>query len=593
MRSAKKKAPVAKKGEKSSFKSFLYTLRKKRIIEILAGFIGGGWLILEFVHWILIDHYHFPEESLDIAIVTLICALICTLTWRTFAGVEKKARKVKLELILIPLIILITAFFDVRFIQQIGEPEAETISEKRWKNSIAVLPFANISPEEGQEYFCDGLTEELINRLSNIKELKVPARTSAFAFKGEKIDIREVGQKLNVDKVLEGSVRKTGERIRITAQLINVEDGYHIWSEKYDRKLEDVFAIQDEISLAIVNKLKVKLFGEERARLVKRYTENLEAYNLYMKGLYYYRMYTPKGIKEAFNYLEQALQKDPNYTMAYLGMARAYTTSALWGYVPPKIAIPKAKEYTKKALEIDNTLGEAHGLLGYIHIYDYEWNWVAAERRLKQGLQLNPSSADIHAYYSFFLIATRRHEEAIVEIKRAQELDPLSRLINRFVGFALVWGRQYDRAIEELKTTLTMFPNDYLTHFYLGVAYQGKSMFEEAISEYEKAIDFSGGAPMLVVTLASAYNEIGKKAQAEKLFASLKQRSRQEYVSSMVFFYYHLILRGDQEQASEWLERAYNEHDGFLIWSIVFPIESLRIPDEPKFKEILKRVGLE
>jgi TolB-like protein/Tfp pilus assembly protein PilF len=471
--------------------------------------------------------------------------------------------------------------------------EEKPISFPEWENSIAVLPFANMSANPEQEYFCDGMADSIINALTHIKDLQVVARTSAFSFKGKEQDVREIGKKLNVNTVLEGSVQKADNRIRITAQLINVEDGYHLWSERFDRESEDVFAIQDEISLVVVDKLKPKLLGEEKARLVKRHTDNLEAYNLYLKGLYFYQMSTPKGIKEAFNYLEQALQKDPNYTMAYFGLARAYTTSSLFGYVPPKIAIPKAKEYIMKALEIDSTLGEAHGLLGYIHIYDYEWDWVAAERRLKQGLQLNPSSADIHVYYSFFLTVTRRHEEAIVEIKRAQELDPLSRIINRFVGLVLVWGSQYDRAIEELKMTLTMFPNDYLAHNYLGMAYQGKSMFEEAISEYEKAIDLSGGAPMLVVALAAAYNEIGKKAQAEKLFASLEQRSKQEYVPSLAFFYCHHLLRGDQEQAYEWLERAYSEHDGFLIWSIVFPYDPIRFPDEPKYKEILRKVGLE
>jgi serine/threonine protein kinase/tetratricopeptide (TPR) repeat protein len=471
-------------------------------------------------------------------------------------------------------------------------PQKGPVSLVPSKPSVTVLPFTDLSPQKDQEYLCEGMADSIINSLTCIKDIRVPAITSAFSFKDKEQDLRFIGERLNVETVLQGSLQKADNRLRITARLINVDDESIIWSDQFNRELDDVFAIQDEITLAIVDNLKITLIGGEKARLVKRHTENLEAYNLCMKGVYSYRMYTPKGIKDAFNYLEQALQKDPDYAMAYFGLARTYATSALWGYVPPKIAYPKAKTYLKKALEIDNNLGEAHALLGYIHVYDYDWNWEAAERELKQGLQLNPSSADIHVFYSFFLTATRRHEEAIVEIKRAQELDPLSRVINRFVGFQLVWGSQYDRAIEELKTTLTMFPNDYLAHFYLGLAYQGKSMFEEAISEYEKAIDLSGGDPMAVVALATTYYELGKEAQAEKLFDSLIQMSRHQYVPPMAFFYYHLLLRGDQEQASEWLERAYNERDGFLIWGIVFPYEPLRIPDEPKFREILKRVGL-
>ena len=224
----------------SGFRSFFSNLRKKRIIEILAAFIGGGWLIIEFVDRILVAHYHFPDKTIDITFITLLCALICTLIWRWFSGREKP-RKFKLELVLIPLVVLIAVLLDINLLLHLKAPESETFPAPKWKNSIAVLPFVDMSPQKDQEYFCDGMTEDLINRLSNIRELKVPARTSAFMFKGKTPDMHEVGEKLKVQTALEGSVQKSGNRLRITAQLINIADGYHLWSEKYDRELKDVF----------------------------------------------------------------------------------------------------------------------------------------------------------------------------------------------------------------------------------------------------------------------------------------------------------------------------------------------------------------
>ncbi|GAH60327.1 unnamed protein product, partial [marine sediment metagenome] len=282
--------------------------------------------------------------------------------------------------------------------------------------------------------------------------------------------------------VLEGSVRKSGNRLRITAQLINVADESHLWSEKYDREMEDVFAIQDEISLAIVGALKVKLLKTEKAAIVKRHTEDLEAYNLYLKGNYYWQMMTAEGFEKAIECFEQALKKDLDYALAYCGIANTYYAISYYGNVPPNEAYPRAKEYAKKALEIDNTLAEAHSVLGFINM-NYEWNWKEAEREYKQALQLNPNYALTHVWYSFLLTFTERHEEAIYEAKRAQELDPLSDFLRAHVGIAFSFAGQHDRAIEELHMTLTMNPNYYLAHYYLGWAYLAKSMFEEAIAE--------------------------------------------------------------------------------------------------------------
>ena len=462
---------------------------------------------------------------------------------------------------------------------------------KTTKPSIAVLPFIDMSPEKDQEYFCDGITEEIINALSHVEDLKVIARTSAFAFKGKQEDIREIGRKLNVETLLEGSVRKAANKLRITAQLINVSDGYHLWSDAYNRELEDVFAIQEEISLAIVDALKVKLLKREKAAIVKRHTENLEAYNLYLKGNYYWQMVTTEGFDKAIECFEQALQKDSHYALANAGLAFVYIACSYYGNVPPKEGYPRVKEYVKSALKIDDTLAEAHVSLGLINM-EYDWNFEEAEQEFKQALQLNPNSALTHLYYSFLLTMTERHEKAIAEAKQAQNLDPLSSFINAQVGQAFFFNSQYDRAIEELKMTITMHPNYFLAHLNLGRSYIGTSLIEEAIAEYEKAVDLSDGAPFVLTELAVAYYDSGKKEKADKLLDNLKQRSSHEYVPPSCFYLFHRV-RGEYDQSFEWFERACNEHDSFFPWFRVTPNDRNRIPDEPRFKALLKKAGLE
>jgi serine/threonine protein kinase/Tfp pilus assembly protein PilF len=456
--------------------------------------------------------------------------------------------------------------------------------------SIAVLPFVNISADPEQEYFCDGLAEELINSLTRIKDIKVVARTSAFSFKGKTMDVRKIGKMLNVEKVLEGSVRKSGNKLRITAQLINVADGYHLWSEKFDREMEDIFAIQDEISLAIVDNLKITLLEKEEEALLKRYTEDLEAYNLYLKGIYFLRMYTAEGFQEAIKYFELTLQKDPNYALAYYGLAEVFYAISYWANVPPNEAYPKAKEYAKKAIEIDKDIGEAHAALGLVYTF-YDWNWKEAERELTKALELNPSSAIVHMSYSWFLSLTEKHEEAIFEAKHAQELDPLSPLILSHIGLACIYGCQFDKAIAELKAGMSLAPNFYLMHYYLGLAYRAKSMFKEAITEYERAVDLSGGAPWPALILTTTYFESDLISQGEELLQSLEQRADHEYLPSMGFSYIYFV-RNDLDTAYYWLERACEEKDSFLPWCAIIPIEEYQISKEPRLRLLFKKYRL-
>jgi TolB-like protein/Tfp pilus assembly protein PilF len=466
--------------------------------------------------------------------------------------------------------------------------ESRTLSAAQIEKSIAVLPFVNMSPEKDQDYFCDGITEEIINALAHTESFKVIARTSAFAFKDKQVDIREIGRKLDVETLLEGSIRKAGNRLRIATQLIKVADGSHIWSERYDRDIKDVFAIQDEISLAIVNNLKIKLLGEARTLVTKRHSENLEAYNLYLKGTYYWQMLTTEGYKKATEYFEQALEKDPGYALVYVGLAAVYNVSTTFGNVPPNKAYPRAGEYAKKALEIDDTLAEAYSILGNINTF-YYWNWQEAEQNFRHALQINPNSSLIHIYYSFLLTCTGRNEEAIAEAKRARELDPLSGYINTETALAISYGGQLDKAIEEYQMALTINPSFFYAHLMLGNAYYAKGMIREAVAEIEKAVDLSAGNAFAQSCLVSGYYLTGKKDQAESLFNNLKKRSEYEYVPATSFYMIHKF-RGEEEKAMEYLKKACKEHDTFLPWMSVNPNF---FPEGSNYKALLKEMGLD
>ncbi|MGB7296996.1 MAG: protein kinase [Candidatus Aminicenantales bacterium] len=317
-------------------------------------------------------------------------------------------------------------------------PDTEKILEARWKKSIAVLPFSNLSPEKEQEYFCDGLSEEIINALSHIRELRVVARTSAFAFKGKEIDIREVGEKLNVGAVLEGSVRKSGQRLRITAQLVNVEDGYHLWSGQFDREMKDIFDIQEEISLTIVDHLKLKLLKDEKEKILKRATEDHEAYDYYLKGRYFWYRRQEKDFQRGLQYFEQAIEKDPGYALPHVGIADTFNLFGVWDFMPPHQAYSRAKMAAKKALEIDPELAEAYASLGWIALF-YDWDWPAAEEHFLKAIQMKPDYALAHHWYGNCLFCTGRFDESIGRCNRRGNWNLSSRSTPRIWAWLSSW----------------------------------------------------------------------------------------------------------------------------------------------------------
>jgi serine/threonine protein kinase/tetratricopeptide (TPR) repeat protein len=472
------------------------------------------------------------------------------------------------------------------------EQMEKKISETKWKSSIVVLPFADLSQEKDQEYFCDGLAEELINALSKISELRVVARTSAFAFKGKLEDVREIGKKLDVETVLEGSVRKAGNRLRVMVQLINVDGGYHLWSERYDRELEDVFAIQDEITLAVVENLKVRLFRGEKASLTKKYTNDLEAYNLFLKGQFFLNKRTAEGLKKAIQYFEQAIQRDPNYAVAHAGLANSYLLMPIYGPFSPKEANLKAKEAVTNALKIDNNLAEAVTSLALLKLYD-EHDWEGAEQEFKRAIKYNPGYAIAHSWYaSEYLIIRARADEAIEEMNRALELDPLSLVYNRDFGMIYYYARQYNQAITALNKTIEIETNFIHTHGLLGLVYLEKSMFKETLSELQKEIAISEGSDLTgELWIGIAHARIGNMNKAKEILENLLKRSGQVFVSPYFIATLNCHLK-EIDQGFKWLEKAYAESDSWLNFISVDPGVDI-IRSDPRFKALLKKMNIE
>jgi serine/threonine-protein kinase len=471
-------------------------------------------------------------------------------------------------------------------------PKKEAAHAASAKKSIAVLPFEDLSQAKNNEYLCDGISETLINALTNIEGLWVPARTSAFFFKGKTQDIREIGQKLGVDNVLEGSVQVAGDNLRVTARISNVQDGRQVWSEIYNRKMADMFAIQDDIAKAIVTALKINLLGEKGAPLVKNYTENLEAYSLYLQGRNFWNKRGEEDLTKAIEYFEKAIEKDPTYALAYAGLADAYTVLGNNGIWAPEKAFPKAKAAALKALDIDNKLPEAHASLAII-MEDYDWNFVGAEQEFKLAIELNPGYATAHHWYAYFMSNLGRHEEASREIKIARELDPLAPRIAANVGLLLYFARRYDQALKELNKALEADPNHGVTYTYLGWVYEAMGKYEEAIKSYVRRIELEGRSKDLNDGgIASCYALMGKREEAWKILNNIIGYSKENYVSP-VFIAAVFAALGEKEQVFVWLEKAFRERNADLITYLKNHHGFDPVRSDPRFINLLRRIGFD
>jgi TolB-like protein/DNA-binding winged helix-turn-helix (wHTH) protein/Flp pilus assembly protein TadD len=456
-------------------------------------------------------------------------------------------------------------------------------------NSIAVLPFENVAQDVNAEYLSDGITESLINDLSQLQNLKVMSHSAVFRYKGKEQDANKVGGELNVQAVLTGSVKQIGDQIVIAVRLDDTRNNQHIWGEQYIRKFTDILNVQNEIARAVSTSLRLKLTGADEQRFAKRYTDNAEAYQLYLKGNYEWNKHTQENVQKAIEYFNQSLEKDPSYALAYFGLSSSY---GLLGniYLPPNENFPKARAYAAKGLAIDDSLAKAHTAMGAVRLF-YDWDWAETEREFKHAQILDPRDGDAHQLFAEYLNAMGRFDEAQSEAKQAQHLDPLSAMFSTEVGFTFYYARQYDEAIAEFQKTLDLEPRYVDAYQYLGTSYEQKKMYKQAIETFQKGMSQSERLPQLIASLGHAYALAGERDNANKALAELREMSKQHYVSPYWTAVIYASL-GDKEQTFTWLEKAYQDRASLLIWLKVEPqFDSLH--DDPRFKDLLRRIGLQ
>ncbi len=455
------------------------------------------------------------------------------------------------------------------------------------EKSIAVLPFENLSEEKGNAYFADGIQEEILTRLVKIADLKVISRTSTQQFQSKPANLSEIAKQLGVANILEGSVQRSADQVRVNVQLIKAATDAHLWADTFDRKLTDIFAVESEIAKTIAETLQAKLTGSEKTAIAKRPTANPEAYELYLKGRFFWNKRTGADLRTAIEYFNQALSKDPSYALAYAGLADSYGLLEAYGAASPADSFPQAKAAAKKALELDDTLAEAHTSLASV-LNDYDFDFEQSLKEFERAIQLNPNYATAHHWYSSNLVALGQFDRAVAEEKRAVELDPLSLVINATLGNAYFFARRYDEAIAQLHKTIKMDPRFYLAHWTLGQVWQLKGNLNEAIAEYRKAVELNDD-PYVLALLGQAYARAGQQEEAQKILARLSEEAKSRYVHAYSFALIYLAL-GDKERAIDEMERAYRERAaGDVFFIKVDPLlDDLR--GNPRFEALVQKV---
>ena len=455
--------------------------------------------------------------------------------------------------------------------------------------SIAVLPLDNLSGDASQNYFADGMTDELITDLAQISALRVISRTSVMAYKGARKPLPQIARELNVDAVVEGTVLRSGDRVRITAQLIEASTDKHVWSQSYEGELRDTLAVQNRVASAIADQIRINLTPQEQAALKNAKVVNPEAYESYLKGRYFWNKRTADGLKVALAYFKQAIEEDPKYAQAYSGLADTYALLGDWQYavMTPKEAFPEAKAAAIKSLELDSTLGEAHNSLAFV-LDGFDWDFDSAGREFQRAIELNPGYATAHHWYAWHLSLLGRYDEALAEMRKAENLDPLSLIINADLAELLVLAHSDEESIQQSRKTIEMDPNFALAHNQLAQAYLQKHMYDEAVAELKTAVQVSGGGPAFIANLARAYVASGKRSEAVKLLDHLKKRSKPGYSNASEIAVIYASL-GDADQAMNWLEKGYNErfNPGVLLRPGFNPLRS-----DPRFQNLVHRIGL-
>jgi TolB-like protein/DNA-binding winged helix-turn-helix (wHTH) protein/Flp pilus assembly protein TadD len=455
--------------------------------------------------------------------------------------------------------------------------------------SIAVLPLDNLSGDASQDYFSDGMTDELITDLAKIKALRVISRTSVMRYKGTHTPLQEIARKLNVDAIVEGSVLRSGEQVRITAQLIQVPADKHLWAESYEGNLSDTLALQNKVARAVAEQIRIEVTSQERAELKSVKKIDPDAYEDYLKGRYFWNKRTADGLKKAVDYFNQAIAKDPNYAAAYSGLADTFALLGDWQYavMPTKEGVPKAKAAALKALELDDTLGEAHNSLAFC-LDGYDWNFDAADKEFRRAIELNPGYAPAHHWYAWHLVLMGHNDDALAEMRKAASLDPLSLNINSDLAELLLIAHFPDESIQQSRKTIDMDPAFPAAHNQLAQGYLAKHMYAEAIAELQEAIQLSGDSPIFTANLARAYVATNRKAKAAELLNDLKRSSVPGYPLAAEIAMVYTAL-GDKDQAMTWLEKGYEErfNPGVLLRPCFDPLRS-----DSRFQDLVRRIGL-
>ncbi|HWP43583.1 MAG TPA: winged helix-turn-helix domain-containing protein [Blastocatellia bacterium] len=456
------------------------------------------------------------------------------------------------------------------------------------RKSIAVLPFKSLNLQADEQYLGVGIADSLITRLSTLQQLKVRSTSAVLRYASGDYDPLTVGREMQVEYLLEGMIAKAGARIRITAQLLRADDGVLLWADRFDEDFTNFIALEDAISEKLIQNLLVTVSNAEKAQLLRRHTESAEAYQLYMKGRYFWNQRTPTGFRKGIEYFTGAIEKDPSYALAHAGLADSYLIWTTYGTQPPHELMPKAKEAATRALEIDGTLAEAYASLAFANLV-YDWDWPNAKINYKRAIEMKPNYAIIHIWYGFYLIATSRFEEAFAAGRRAQELDPLSLIISNNLGWFLYFARHYDRAVEQFLGVLEMDANFWRPHWNIGLCYVAKGMFGEAIAAFEKARSLCD-IPVTSTSLGRAHALSGDRTKAMEILRELRERARREYVSPYYMAEIYAGL-GETEESLDCLERAYRERVWFLVFLNYEPIfDNLRT--DQRFRDLIRRIGL-
>jgi len=582
-------APTGREGEGAWTR-----LRRRKVVQWGLAYAAGAWTLLQVIEY-LGETYAWPPAIRQIVTPALALGSLLVLVLAWYHGDKGDQRVSRPELAILATIVALVGGTLWSYVSRIDESAwvvDTAVPDTKHRlpadaASIAVLPFVNMSSEKEQEYFADGMSEEVLNLLSQLPQLHVIARTSSFSFKGKEADIATIARTLNVAHVLEGSVRKSGDTVRITVQLIRASDSTHLWSQTYDRQLTDVFEVQDEIARAVVAALQVKLLPAEGQRLASAPTVNVEAYDAYLKGLYHWYKLTREDLDAAERYFNLALSKEPGYARAYAGIGLLWMGRNQMGFSSPEEGVPKAKAAALKAVDLDDALADAHYVLAIVYTWA-DWNWPAAESEFRRAIQLNPGFADAHAYYAHLLNIMHRPDEAMVEARRSLELDPFNGLFQSLYGVDLAFAHRFDEAIVQYDAALVTNPKDGVALTGLISAHHHKREYKqalEALSRYASAMGYSEVTTFLAQTAADADYSATMRKAADTLAA----RSRKTFVLPWDVASWYAYA-GDKNQCLEWLERAYQVRDPNLPYLWLPDFDFVR--SDPRFHDLLQRMKL-